>query len=913
MVVSRTSYRRRYSRSFASSLRYVDLEGVPTQGEYTLELRDVYVDVNLARKTVHETRHEPYLGQLPELERVSNTECSPAGARRPLEDFLSSDKPIVLAVVAGPGSGKTTMLRRTALDRCTSQRSQRRHNIPILLFLRDHAKAIAANPALTVADAVASLPWLNRVVPATWIERKLDQGRCLVLLDGLDEVPVDEDRRKVVDWVEAQIHRYPLNDYVITSRPHGYESYPLRNADVLQARRFTAEQITEFVHSWYLAIEQRSTGARKAEIAGRATEAANDLLGRLRKQGTLYDLATNPLLLTMIANVHKYRGALPGSRAELYGEMCQVLLYRRREAKGVTALAELKGAQRERVLRELALHMMRRKIRTLSADDITRIVTPSLARVSRDLRADDFVTEVVHSGLVVERERGEYEFAHLSLQEYLAAAEIRENNLAELLSEKVEDPWWRETTLLWAAAADASMVIKACLRLRSAESLALAFDCQDEAMEISPEMRSALTDLLDSSTDPALRQLMEEVTVARALRRVVVTDKQVEICATPVQSDLYNFFVVHEANEKKLYRLPDFDGKWPPQKPGIVSGIWDVDVQPFVDWINQRSHDRSYRLPTPADLNDPTMQIVIPNTQKSVWSMSPDASGPLLTPLTYEHSTDFSIDTTRVWERWDRDRSWGALIYALVRAMCRTDKNWVNQYRALGRPYDRIRDLDSDIYAALDQALGPSQATIFAAQLGREFENYQLTIYNYNVLDLVLDRDFIRDRNRGLERALIRWQLSDSNYGSKARAAAYELLFLSYSGVAGQESPQQPGQRAYLVTDDYVWRSNSQAPYAIDEKLARAMSLLEASERQSEAVARMAQCMEALLTPVVRRQSALTAEVSTCIRFGALAAALRCHGNLKYLFLDVAFGITALEDRTLGRITPTDAIVLIET
>ncbi|MEU7661934.1 hypothetical protein AB0B60_26120, partial [Streptomyces lincolnensis] len=30
----------------------------------------------------------------------------------------------------------------------------------------------------------------------------------------------------------------------------------------------------------------------------------------------------NPLLLTMIANVHRYRGQLPGSRAELYAEMC---------------------------------------------------------------------------------------------------------------------------------------------------------------------------------------------------------------------------------------------------------------------------------------------------------------------------------------------------------------------------------------------------------------------------------------------------------------------------------------------------------------------------------------------------------------------------------------------------------------
>ncbi len=40
----------------------------------------------------------------------------------------------------------------------------------------------------------------------------------------------------------------------------------------------------------------------------------------------LYDLTVNPLLLTMIATVHRYRGALPGSRVDLNGEICQVML-----------------------------------------------------------------------------------------------------------------------------------------------------------------------------------------------------------------------------------------------------------------------------------------------------------------------------------------------------------------------------------------------------------------------------------------------------------------------------------------------------------------------------------------------------------------------------------------------------------
>jgi hypothetical protein len=37
----------------------------------------------------------------------------------------------------------------------------------------------------------------------------------------------------------------------------------------------------------------------------------------------------------MIATVHRYRGALPGSRVDLYGEICQVMLWRRQEAKNL--------------------------------------------------------------------------------------------------------------------------------------------------------------------------------------------------------------------------------------------------------------------------------------------------------------------------------------------------------------------------------------------------------------------------------------------------------------------------------------------------------------------------------------------------------------------------------------------------
>ena len=107
---------------------------------------------------------------------------------------------------------------------------------------------------------------------------------------------------------------------VISSRPFGYAENPISGASVLQVRPFNVAQIQAFVERWTLAVAIRSYGELN-DVAKRTAEMeSQELLGQLRRSPQLFELGTNPLLLTMICNVHKYRGALPGSRVELYSE-----------------------------------------------------------------------------------------------------------------------------------------------------------------------------------------------------------------------------------------------------------------------------------------------------------------------------------------------------------------------------------------------------------------------------------------------------------------------------------------------------------------------------------------------------------------------------------------------------------------
>jgi predicted NACHT family NTPase len=464
-----SGFEKRYRKLVLANLRFTDLKGLATVGPFTPELDAVFVDVALVPRPPHEIAPGVISGG------------APASGRRAIDEFIGRPEPAVLAVVGGPGSGKTTLLRHTARQACTRKAGRRGpgRDLPVLLYLRDHAAAIKADPEAAPLAALlrSTLGDLAAAEPPGWVEQQLRGGRCLVLLDGLDEVARQEDRAKVAAWAERQVRSFPANDFLITSRPHGYRSAPVEGAEVVQVCGFSGVQVEGFVRGWYRVAERHATRAEGAEIDMRAEEAADDLLRRLDQTPALHELAANPLLLTMIANVHRYRGALPGSRGELYSEICQVMSWRRQEAKSLAS--EIAGEKKETVLRALAYAMMQHRVSDLPERELLDEIRPVLRRLSSKLTPESFVADAGSNGLLVERETEQYSFAHHTFQEYLAAAHIRDKGLVHVLTDNVSDPWWRETTLLYAARADADPLVKACLDAGTVIALALAFDCAD--------------------------------------------------------------------------------------------------------------------------------------------------------------------------------------------------------------------------------------------------------------------------------------------------------------------------------------------------------------------------------------------------------------------------------------------------
>jgi len=203
-----------------------------------------------------------------------------------------------------------------------------------------------------------------------------------------------------------------------------------------------------------------------------AIQAAAELLTQIEARQELKDLAKNPLLLNMIVTFHRrFPGAeLPKRRVELYREMCLLQLRDRPAARKLETL--LTQCEAQTILQMLALAMMRSRLERLTRSQLLQWLTKCLQQQAETVDAKEFLEQVVQiSELLVEREPDEFEFAHLSFQEYLAATQIAQSRQENLLYDHFDDDWWKPTILLYAAQVNPGTLIREMMR-RGATDLA---------------------------------------------------------------------------------------------------------------------------------------------------------------------------------------------------------------------------------------------------------------------------------------------------------------------------------------------------------------------------------------------------------------------------------------------------------
>ncbi len=441
-----------------------------------------------------------------ESERMKNNDHLPEALGREtrrLSIVAQLDRHPRLVLLGDPGSGKTTFVNFVALCLAGSGLGDTHINLdllrellpqkedkepelqpwqhgallPVRVVLRDFA-ARGLPPQGETATAkhlwdfiVAELRAAALEDYAPYLRRELQERGGLLLLDGLDEVPQAEERRvQIKQVVEAFVGSFGKCRVLVTSRTYAYQQQAWRLQDFAETvlAPFGEGQIERFITRWY-AHTAHLRGLNQDDAAGRATLLTRAIQGSTRLQA----LAARPLLLTLMASLHAWRGGnLPEKREELYADTVDLLLDWWEQPKIVRdkdcvivqqpSLAEWLRVDRDEVrklLNRLAYTAHARQPDLAQTADIDEgELLAGLLHLSRnpDVNPAKLVEYLsVRAGLLVPRGVGVYTFPHRTFQEYLAACYLTDAEYPDKVAELARaDPHrWREVALLAGAKA----------------------------------------------------------------------------------------------------------------------------------------------------------------------------------------------------------------------------------------------------------------------------------------------------------------------------------------------------------------------------------------------------------------------------------------------------------------------------
>ncbi|NEP26433.1 HEAT repeat domain-containing protein [Moorena sp. SIO3I6] len=386
------------------------------------------------------------------------------------EQLLSQSQSRRVVILGAPGSGKTTLMSYFAvmlaqqnpeilgLDADTDW-------LPILIRMRDFAINLDKS-LIDYARVFAENTMSVKPLPVGFFEHWLSDGRALILLDGLDEVAEDAKRNDVVRRIENFLGQFDRNRAIITSRPAGYRRDFFRTEEFphYQIEPFDDQKISAFIDNWYNSRFQDQAEAERRKQSLRKALDDNDRIKLL---------ARNPLLLTIIALIHRYQAVLPKERFELYNCAVKTLLTswdanKEISSHGIFKYLDLYDLRR---LMELLAYWIHTQVNVEDNDSGTLIDRDELIdQLSQQIKtlkqvqlyqakeeAEAFVTLIRdRTGLLNEQGQNCYGFVHKTFQEYLCAEEIdyqadNEGDFEIVLSqirEHLHDSHWREVLLL---------------------------------------------------------------------------------------------------------------------------------------------------------------------------------------------------------------------------------------------------------------------------------------------------------------------------------------------------------------------------------------------------------------------------------------------------------------------------------
>jgi NACHT domain len=581
---------------------------VDTYGRYENPYLDDTEDLDLRRTYV--SLYFRGSSQDPEV-RISATDA----IGRWSKEASGQERNIVIE--GDPGSGKSTLLRAYGVGLLRHQKGASsavvapgKREVPFFVSLRKLAaeldrKGGAVNLAeYLIREVLVRGIGMSQRSAEEFFGYVLSSGRCLVLLDGLDEVTTDR-----YESVKAAVYRFV--DDRNPARPTHFARL------IISCRR---QNLLSIRDEWVGPVASqafRLSPLRTSEIVNylenirgkfKLSNGPEEFMAAVRSSGT-FELHRTPLVLAMSVGlfVRKGRYEIPRSISELYRLMVTEMLDRHR-FKGELSSVQFRVKDKYRALREFALHAARGMIGfgEFTRRDLVDFVRP----LARQLEAvstkqvDAFVDEIVNrSGLLSDvSDSNSYVFAHRSIQEYLVAEELRlhgPDGTNFLLIHAVEQEW-RQVILFVAAAQDqrlASPMLQqlASINLPLASHCLAGADAPDEVAEqiilnMATQVRSSddltqnLAALLAATGSPRLSVQAFAVDVVRDVLTDLITRRNlVTLLGGDTAAVVRVLATLSNADAAAVTALVPTLAAAIPDDPSLVEPLWRCLATPDLD------------------------------------------------------------------------------------------------------------------------------------------------------------------------------------------------------------------------------------------------------------------------------------------------------------------------------------------
>lgn len=271
----------------------------------------------------------------------------------------------------------------------------------------------------------------------------LEEGKCLIILDALDEIPSQKIRNKVRDEIGNFCEIYYLNRFIISTREVGYLKNRFDESFLhIKINEFDNKQIEQYSKNWYCSYYERKNFKDFWKKFSGEVE-------RARCQ----NIIRNPIVLILALIIFDIEKNLPSKRVEFYKKCIETFLTVREDRKAAYVLSEktknILGMDSvvPRIAHYKFSHINENAGYRFGYDELKESVYAAI-EVEDQINWSDSVKQyseylVERTELIREIDEDSLDFAHKTFYEYFLAVyftkEVENVELLKLLDEWIGD------------------------------------------------------------------------------------------------------------------------------------------------------------------------------------------------------------------------------------------------------------------------------------------------------------------------------------------------------------------------------------------------------------------------------------------------------------------------------------------